>query len=109
MFCLVSSLYRDEDGHTAHEFYEEVEDKQSKKRIMQRKYVNLTPEVKYFLIENGLCINKLNKYDIRHLFIVGLGYVGLVSSDLACLLKHVCVYLITKYPSEMRRYTTVYC
>lgn len=38
------SLYRDEDGHTAHEFYEEVEDKKSKKRVMQRKYVNLTPE-----------------------------------------------------------------
>ncbi|KAK2158066.1 hypothetical protein LSH36_178g06083 [Paralvinella palmiformis] len=44
VFKRKGSLYRDEDGHTAHEFYEEVEDKQSKKRIMQRKYVNLTPE-----------------------------------------------------------------
>ncbi|KAK2158039.1 hypothetical protein LSH36_178g03000, partial [Paralvinella palmiformis] len=48
VFMRKGSLYCDEDGHMAHEFYEEVEDRKSRKRIMQRKRVNLTPEVNIY-------------------------------------------------------------
>ncbi|KAK6619844.1 hypothetical protein RUM44_006243 [Polyplax serrata] len=44
VFARRGSMYKDEDGDLAHEFYVEVPPKQGRKATMKRVYDNLTPE-----------------------------------------------------------------